>query len=89
MLKTIHIFSLMCVCLVQAAGDVKDKAAYNEDPLVKLMKRITRVNFDKDRRLVSARQLRDYLLGLDVKSSKTPKQIFDAIDSLQNVLYER
>ncbi|XP_005098211.1 serine/threonine-protein kinase SMG1 [Aplysia californica] len=71
-------------------GDLKDNnKGYCEDPLVKLMKRITRVNFDKERRLVSARQLKEYLLGLDAKATKSSKQIFDAMDSLQNVLYER
>ena len=51
--------------------DSKDGAkGFNEDPLVKLMKRIIRVNFDKERRLQSARQLKDYLLGLDTKNFK-------------------
>ncbi|CAL1541344.1 unnamed protein product [Lymnaea stagnalis] len=60
-----------------------------EDPLIKLMKRITRVGFERERRLTSARQLKDYLHGPEVKTTKSPKQIFDAIESLQSVLFER
>ena len=43
---------------------------FTEDPLFKLMKRITRVGFDRERRLTSARQLKDYLHEPELKSSK-------------------
>ncbi|XP_059145931.1 serine/threonine-protein kinase SMG1-like [Physella acuta] len=72
------------------AGDGKDlNKGYVEDPLIKLMKRITRVGFERDRRITSARQLKDYLHGPEVKTTKTTKQIYDAIHCLQNVLFER
>ncbi|KAH9498432.1 Serine/threonine-protein kinase smg1 [Bulinus truncatus] len=71
-------------------GDGKDmNKPYIDDPLIKLMKRITRIGFERERRITSARQLKDYLLGPEFKSSKTAKQIFDAIENLQDVLFER
>ncbi|CAG5117887.1 unnamed protein product [Candidula unifasciata] len=71
-------------------GDSKDVSkGYIEDPLTKLVKRITRTGSERDRRVTSARQLREYLHGPEIRTSKSAKQIFEAIDGLQNVLFER
>uniref|UniRef100_A0A2C9LZC5 non-specific serine/threonine protein kinase n=1 Tax=Biomphalaria glabrata TaxID=6526 RepID=A0A2C9LZC5_BIOGL len=66
-----------------------DGKSYIDDPLIKLLKRITKNIYDRDRRLTSAKQLKEYLLAGDFKSSKSAKQIFDAIESLQDVFFER